>query len=97
MATVLGTRQHKRREQPLTVPEIVETKLGLEEGDDLLFVEEDGRIFVQREARLPLEAIVGSLKTDLPFPTDEEMDAAVERAVSDHCREKYDRILQGQE
>ena len=96
MATVLGTKQLKSRAQPLTVPDWVEAKLGLEEGDVLLFMEENGRVFVQREARRALDEVIGSLKTDRPFLTDDELDAELERVMVDELREKYARIFKGQ-
>lgn len=96
MATVLGVEQRKHQAQPLTVPDWVEQKLGLAVGDALLFMmDDDGRIFVQREARRPLEEVIGSLTTDRPFLTDDELDAELERVMADELRGKYDRIFKG--
>lgn len=94
MATVLGIERRKDQGQLLTVPEWVEQKLGLQVGDALLFMmDDDGRIFVQREERRPLEDVIGSLKTDRPFLTDDELDAELERVMADELREKYDGIF----
>ena len=53
MATATTAKQRKRQAQPFTIPEWVEEQLGLKDGDSLVFLKEDGRIFLQRETSRP--------------------------------------------
>lgn len=92
MATVLGNKLHKLRETPLTIPDIVQERLGLEEGDGLLFIEEEGRIFIQREAGRPLSELVGSWKVDRPASAD--FDDEIEEAIDIAMREKYPWVFE---
>lgn len=98
MAIVLSVELRKHPAEPLTVPDWVEQKLGLEVGDALLFMmDDDVRIFLQREGPRPLDEVLGSIKTDRPFPIDAETDAAVEEAVAEHYREKNVGLVEGDE
>ena len=83
--------------EPLTVPEGVIELLGLTNGDSVAFIEVDGQIVVEGEPRRSLEDVIGSLVTDRPFVTDDEMVAELELALADKLSEEYARIFQDKE
>lgn len=62
-------------DQPITVPEAVRQGLELEDGDQLRFVGENGRVFVQREARQPRSEVPKSVDSGLRTMTLDEIRA----------------------
>ncbi len=60
-------------DQPITIPEVVRVGLGLEDGDRLRFVGENGRVFVEREASRSSSEVRGSGSTVLRRMTLDEI------------------------
>lgn len=78
MATALDTLDVEvtvRGDQPITIPEAVREGLGLEDGDRLRFVGENGRVVVEREAWKPPSEVRGSVKPGLRSMTLDEIRA----------------------
>jgi antitoxin PrlF len=78
----------------VTIPKEIRERLGLKEGDRLVFQFDDqGRLLVRAEDRKPLGRLPGLLRhlaPDRPV-TDEEMKEAVKRRAAQRFREKSRR------
>lgn len=93
MATVLGIKQRKHRSEPITVPDQVVKTLGLEEGDELVFIQEDGRIFIQRGTRrrgMTLDEIIAN-PLAITEPHSDDFDAEIEEAMEIETRRYLNR------
>lgn len=79
----------------IIVPESIRERLGLKDGDSVGFVDDDGRVIIERREDLTLEDIIGSFK--LPGPASDDFDEEIEHAMEIAMREKYPWAFDGRE
>jgi AbrB family looped-hinge helix DNA binding protein len=69
----------------VTIPKEIREALGLQPGDKIRFIPEEGRVRLERLLRL--EEIAGMLP-----PLDISIDEAIELAKEEHARERYEKM-----